>query len=312
MKVFVAGATGAIGRPLMIQLLKAGYDVFGMTRSETRGQRLVEQGATPVVMDIFDIDAVVLALQSIQPEVVIDQLTALPQTYTRQSMQASAATDARTRLEGGRILQNAAEAAGVWRYIVQSCGFWYAPGAGLADEETPFAFESSPAVAAGTRMYANLEQRVLSSATLESIALRYGFFYGPGTWYAPDGDMAQQVRQQQFPIVGNGEGVWSWVHVEDAAAATVAAVAHGAPGDYNIVDDTPAELRVWLPAYANWLAAALPPQVSEVETQDEDTVYYATRLRGAANVKAKQTWEWQPRPLEWLTQTHIVAAGELR
>jgi len=311
MKVFVAGATGAIGRPLVAHLLQAGYDVFGMTRSETRGQRLAEQGAMPVVMDIFDAVAVDHALRRIEPEVVIDQLTALPQTYTRQSMQASADTNARTRLEGGLILQSAAATVGTRQYIVQSCGFWYVPGEGLADEDTSFAFESSPAIAAGTRMYTNLENRLVAAKMLEGIVLRYGFFYGPGTWYDREGNMAQQVRQQQFPIVGDGKGVWSWVHVDDAAAATVAALEQGKPGIYNIVDDDPISLRGWLPAYANWLNAPSPPVVSE-ETQDADTVYYATRLRGASNTKAKQGLDWQPRSLEWLAQPASVSICEER
>lgn len=306
MKVFVAGSTGAIGRPLIAQLLNAGYDVFGMTRSEARSHRLAEQGATPVVVNVLDAEAVDEAIHRIQPNVVIDQLTSLPQTYTRQSMQAAAARNAHTRQQGGAHLQNAAESAGVHCYILQSCAFWYAPGPGLADEDTLFAFESSPAIAAGTRMYADLEQRVLSASNLDGIALRYGFFYGPGTWYAPDGDMAQQVRQQQFPIVGEGQGVWSWIHVEDAAAATVAVVEHGTKGVYNIVDDNPTEMRVWLPAYASWLGAEPPLQVSVekiLKTQDADTVYYATRLRGASNAKAKQALGFQPRSLEWLTHT---------
>ncbi|ASC69909.1 NAD(P)-dependent oxidoreductase [Halomicronema hongdechloris C2206] len=301
MRVFVAGATGAIGRPLVAQLMQAGYDVFGMTRSQERAQAVGDQGATPIVLNIFEAEAVDQILKRLRPDVVIEELTSLPQTYTRQAMQAAAATDARTRQQGGRYLQNAAAAAGVRRYIIQSCGFWYAPGDGLASEETPLAFVGPPAIATGTRLYANLEQRVLAADTLEGIALRYGFFYGPGTWYAPDGNMAQQVRQQQFPIVGDGAGVWSWIHVDDAAAATVAAVERGAPGIYTIVDDTPMALRDWLPAYAHWLGAPPPLSVSAEAVQDADTVYYATRLRGAANVKAKQALAWQPRSLAWLT-----------
>jgi len=309
MKIFVAGATGALGRPLINQLLTAGHEVIGMTRSEQRARLLAEQGATPEIIDVFDADAVQAALNRIKPDVVIDQLTSLPKTYTRKSMSAAASLDDRTR-RGGKNLQTAAQAVGVHRYIIQSCAFWYAPGVGLADEETPFAFDSSPAIAAGTRMYAGLEQRLLCAEGLEGTALRYGFFYGPGTWFAPDGNVAHQVRQQQFPIVGDGQGVYSWIHIEDAAAATVAAVKHGISGVYNIVDDDPTEMRVWLPAYARWLGAEPPLQVSieeTLQTQDADAVYYATQLRGASNVKAKRELGFQPRPLEWLAQIPTIA-----
>jgi 2-alkyl-3-oxoalkanoate reductase len=303
MKVLIAGATGAIGRPLITQLIQAGYDVTGLTRSPQNANFLTQQGAKSEIIDIFDADAVHTTLSHIQPEVAIDLLTALPKNYTPESMSAATALDHRTRREGGANLQMAAQAAGVRRYLLQSSAFWYAPGVGLADEETPFAFDSTPAIAAGTRMYANIEHRLLSANTLEGVVLRYGFLYSSGTWYASDGDMANLVRQQQFPIVDDGQGVWSWIHVEDAATATVAAVEQGKPGVYNIVDDRPLELRIWLSAYADWLGAKPPVRVSvedTLKTQGADAVYYATQLRGASNLKAKQELKFQPRSLQWL------------
>jgi nucleoside-diphosphate-sugar epimerase len=312
MKVFVAGATGAIGRPLVSRLLAAGHEVIGMTRSPERARFLSEAGATPEIVDIFDSDAVRAAIARIQPEVVIDQLTSLPKTYTRESMRAAAELNNRVRREGGANMLAAAQAAGVRRYIVQSMAFWAAPGAGLADEETPLALDASPAVADVTRTVAEIERRLLETPNLEGIVLRYGFFYGPGTWYAPDGDVAHQVRQQQFPIIGNGEGVRSWIHVEDAAIATVAAVERGNPGIYQITDDRPLEMRVWLPAYARWLNAPPPPQVSVEEglrMSGELAVYYATQLRGASNAKAKRELDFQPRSLEWLVETPAATAS---
>ncbi|MBD2451258.1 NAD(P)-dependent oxidoreductase [Nostoc sp. FACHB-152] len=306
MKVLIAGATGAIGRPLVTQLIQAEYDVTGLTRSPQNANFLTQQGAKSEIIDIFDADAVHTTLSRIQPEVVIDLLTALPKNYAPESMSAATALDHRTRREGGANLQIAAQAAGVRRYILQSSAFWYAPGIGLADEETPFAFDSTPGIAAGTRMYADIEHRLLSANTLEGIVLRYGLFYGTGTWYASDGDMANMVRKQQFPIVGDGQGVWSWIHVEDAAAATVAAIEQGKLGIYNIVDDRPLELRVWLSAYADWLGAKPPVQVSvadTLKTQGADAVYYATQLRGASNLKAKREINFQPRSLQWLDKT---------
>ncbi len=304
MRVFVAGATGAIGRSLIRQLLNTGYDVVGMTRSPHRAHLLTQQGAIAELLDIFDAEAVQSALHRIQPSIVIDLLMALPKQLTPESMAAAATLDDRTRRIGGGNLQAAAQKVGVRRYILQSSAFWYIPGIGLADEDTPFASEVPPAIAASIKMYADLEQRIFSTQDLEGIALRYGFLYGAGTWYAPDGAVAHQVRQQQFPVVGDGQGMWSWVHVEDAAAATVAAVETGTPGAYNIVDDTPLQQQIWLPAYAQWLGAQPPLHVSvedTLQTQGADLVYYATQLRGASNTKAKQELGFQPRSLEWLS-----------
>ena len=307
MRIFVAGATGAIGRPLIAQLLAKGHDVVALTRSPEKARTLAE-GVEPAIADVFDADAVKAAIKSAQPEVVIEQLTALPKTYTGESMSAAAALNTRIRREGGANVLAAAQAAGVRRYLRQSIAFWAVPGTGLADEETPLAFDASPAVAADARTVTEIERRLLETPDLEGIALRYGFLYGPGTWFAPDGDVAQQVRQQQFPIVGNGEGVWSWVHIEDAALATVAAVEQGNPGIYLITDDQPESVRVWLSAYARWLNAPPPPQVSveDVLLSGADASYYGTQMRGVSNAKAKRELNFQPRPLEWMVDTAVA------
>ena len=308
MRIFVAGATGAIGRPLIAQLLVKGHDVVALTRSPERARTLAE-GVEPAIADVFDADAVKAAVKSAQPEVVIEQLTALPKTYTGESMSAAAALNTRIRREGGANVLAAAQAAGVRRYLRQSIAFWAVPGIGLADEETPLAFDASPAVAADAHTVTEIERRLLETPNLEGIALRYGFLYGPGTWFAPDGDVAQQVRQQQFPIVGNGEGVWSWVHIEDAAIATVAAVEQGNPGIYLITDDQPESVRVWLSAYAHGVNAPPPPQVSvedALRTSGADAVYYGTQMRGVSNAKAKRELNFQPRPLEWMVDTTVA------
>lgn len=210
MKIFVAGATGVIGRPLIAQLLAKGHDVVALTRSSENAQTLAEQGVEPAIADVFDADVVKAALVRAQPEVVIEQLTALPKTYTGESMSAAAPLNHRIRLEGGTNVLAAAQAAGVHRYLRQSIAFWGVPGTGLADEETPISLDASPAVAADAHTVTEIEHRLLKTSNLEGIVLRYGFFYGSGTWFTTDGDVANQVRQQQFPIVGNGEGVWSW------------------------------------------------------------------------------------------------------
>jgi 2-alkyl-3-oxoalkanoate reductase len=307
MKIFVAGGTGAIGRPLIAKLLANGHTVAALTRSQEKAQALVQQGVEPAVADVFDADAVKAVVSRAQPEVVIEQLTALPKTYTNESMSAAAALNNRIRLEGGGNVLAAALAAGVRRYLTQSIAFWAIPGPELADEDTPLAFDASPAVAAGVREITELENRLLGNANVEGIALRYGFFYGPGTWFNPDGDVARQVRQRQFPIVGNGDGVWSWLHVEDAAIATAAAAERGNPGIYLIANDQPLAVRKWLPAFAQWLNAPSPPQVSvEDALQDDggaDAVYYGTQIRGVSNAKAKRDLNFQPRPLEWIAST---------
>lgn len=308
MKIFVAGATGAIGRPLLVQLLAQGHDVTALTRSQEKADHLNRQGVKSAIADVFDADAVKAAVIRAQPEVVIEQFTALPKTYTGESMSAAAPLSQRIRLEGGANVLAAAQASGVRRYLRQSIAFWGVPGKELAEEETPLALDASPAVAADVRTVSEIERRLLETK-LEGIVLRYGFFYGSGTWFAADGDVANQVRQKQFPIVGNGAGVWSWLHIEDAAIATVAAVERGNPGIYLIADDRPLEVSQWLPAYARWLNAPPPPQVSVEEALQiggADAVYYGTQMRGASNTKAKRELDFQPRSLEWLVGTPIT------
>ena len=206
----------------------------------------------------------------------------------------------------------AAQAARVRRYLRQSVAFYAIPGAGLADEDTPLAFNASPAVAAGARELTELEHPLLANPKIEGIALRYGFFYGPGTWFNPDGDVARQVRLQEFPVVGNGEGAWSWLHIEDAASATVAAAERGNPGVYLIANDQPLAVHEWLPAFAHWLNAPPPPHIPAKDALKEggaDTVYYATQIRGVSNAKAKRELNFRPRPLEWIADTVVARAS---
>lgn len=312
MKFFIAGGTGVIGRPLVAQLLAKGHSVAVLSRSEEQAHTLVERGIEPVIADVFDSDAVKAALNRAQPEVVIEMLTALPRHYTAEEMSAAAPLNRRIRLEGGANVLAAARAAGVRRYVRQSIAFWAIPGSGLADEATPLAFDASPGVDADARVVNELEQSLLGTPDIEGILLRYGFFYGPGTWFNPDGDVARQIRQEEFPIVGNGEGVWSWLHIEDAAMATVAAAEQGNPGIYLIANDQPSPVREWLPAFAQWLNAPPPPRISveeALEASGADAVYYGTRLRGVSNAKAKRELGFQPRRLEWIVDTAAARAS---
>jgi 2-alkyl-3-oxoalkanoate reductase len=298
-KVFVAGATDAIGRPLIKSLTLPGHTTFGMVRSQSANASLSDLGAEPVIADALDAASVSAAVAKVRPDVIINGLTLLPKHYTPADMKAAAERDARVRVEGNKNLIAAAQEARVRRFLLQSTGFWYAPGGGLADEGERFAYGASPRRSAAlcpARGYDSWSKRVRGRA------LPYGFFYGPGTWFMPDGDMGKQVRQQQVPIIGYGQGVSSWVHVDDAADATVRAL-DCAPGPYNIVDDNPSEQRVWLTAFARYCGALEPPHVSEQQAQQTggpDAVYYATQLRGASNAKAKRELGFRPRPLQWL------------
>lgn len=302
MRVLIAGATGAIGRPLIRCLKRDRHTVFALARSPESSHVVTQLGAEPVTADALDAASVRAAIDRTRPDAVINELTSLPRHYTAAEMTAAAERDREVRIEGNANLLAALRDAGERRYLLQSAAFWYAPGDGLADESASFAFEASPAVADGVRRYAELEAAALATPGIEFVGLRYGFFYGPGTWFHNDGDMAEQVRQQRVPVIGDGQGVWSWVHIEDAAAATAMAL-ECRPGVYNIVDADPTPQRDWLPAFARAVNAPAPLGITEEEALaafGPDTVYYATRLRGASNEKAKRELNFQPRRLEWL------------
>jgi nucleoside-diphosphate-sugar epimerase len=301
MRVFVAGASGAIGEPLIAELLKQGHSVVGMTTSEARARILEGQGASAAIVNALDATAVEEALKRSKAEVVIDELTSLPREPS--DMPKYAAGDRKLRTEGGGNLFRAALATGVRRYLQQSSGFFLKAAEGaLADESSPLDVNASPGVAAAAGTYAALETRLFSSNAIEGVGLRYGFFYGRKTWYHPGESAANMAMRQQLPVIGSGQGVSSFVHINDAAIATVAALTAEA-GVYNVVDDDPSPQNVWLPAFANFVGAPAPPHVSEVDAKalaGEDTVYYATKLSGAANAKAKRMLGWKPRRLEWL------------
>jgi nucleoside-diphosphate-sugar epimerase len=300
MRIFVAGASGAIGQPLVAELVGRGHEVTGMTHSEAGARRLADMGAAVAQVSAFDSAAVEQALRDARAEVVIDELTSLPKEPSE--MAAAAPGDRKLRMEGGGNLHRAAMACAVRRYIQQASGFFLQPGSGLADETAGLAVNASPRVAMHARTYAELEARVLNAGEMEGVVLRYGFFYGPGTWYRPDGASADQARRQELPVIGEGGGVWSWVQIEDAAVATADALT-APPGVYNIVDDDPSPVAVWLPAFARFVGAPPPPRITVEQARasaGEDAVYYGTKLRGASNDKAKKTFGFEPRRLEWL------------
>ena len=193
--------------------------------------------------------------------------------------------------------------SGVKRYLVQSTGFFYGPGHGPASETEPLAHKASPGIAASVATYMKIEERTFSNPAIEGVALRYGFFYGPHTYHDRDsGSISEQVRKREYPLIGAGAGTFSFIHIEDAARATVAAL-EARPGVYNVVDDDPVSLEVWLPAFASFIGAPPPPHISEqqaIDASGPDAAYYALRLRGASNSKAKKEFGFSPRSLEWL------------
>ncbi|RVH21085.1 NAD(P)-dependent oxidoreductase [Sinorhizobium meliloti] len=299
MKIFIAGATGAVGLPLVRALATLGHQVIGMTRPGQGPDRLRELGAEVSFADAFDREAVHRAIEAAAPDVVIDQLTWLPANPA--DIIKAMPNDTRLHREGGTNLLAAAEKLGVRRYIMQSRGFYLETLAGgLADETARLRYDAPGEIGESTRTIGAYEDRVLASP-LDGVVLLYGFFYGPGTWYRPDGAIADQARKGKSAIVGDGNGVWSFVHIDDAIAATVASVT-AEPGTYNVVDDDPLPVAEWLPAFARWVDAPEPQRVSAedaLRTAGEEAVYYHTRLTGASNGRAKAKLGFAPRPLLW-------------
>ena len=303
MRVLVAGATGAIGRPLVPLLVEAGHEVTGTTRSDAKAQAIREAGAEAAVLDVTNLDALRREVHRARPDVVINQLTALPESLDFRDRDALAATD-RLRREVGPVLAQVAADAGAGRLIAQSVAFFYAAsGEDLKSEDDPLMEPppESPFVDAVAALTA-LERSALGTTGIEGLVLRFGYFYGPGTYYAADGSTAEQVRRRRFPVVGDGGGVFSFIHVDDAAAATVAALDRGSRGIYNVADDDPAPLRDWLPAYAEGLGAKSPRRVPAWLARliaGKEAAAMAMQLRGASNAKAKRELGWQPRYPSW-------------
>ena len=302
MRVFVAGASGAIGRRLLPQLIAAGHDVTGTTRSEAAAEAIRAAGAQAAICDALDAQALHAAVTGAAPEVVVHQLTALPHRFDPRDKEIYASTN-RLRSEGTRTLLDAARAAGARRMICQSIAFAYAPGAvaEVKDEDAPLALGAPAPFGDGVRAIEEMERAVVGAEGLEGVVLRYGWFYGPGTYYADDGSMAEDVRRRRFPVIGKGTGLFSFVHVDDAAGATVAAVERGAPGIYNIVDDDPAPQREWLPAYAEAIGAKKPLRVPVwvARLVVGKLASVASVQPGASNAKAKRELGWEPRWPSW-------------
>ncbi len=305
-RIFIAGATGVLGRSLVPLLVKGGHSVVGMTRSNTKRKLLERMGARPVVADALDPDAVGRAISEASPEVVIHQLTALSHLRSIRNFDATFAANARLRGEGTDILLSASRAAGVDTFIAQSfAGFL------ISRTEKPVlteqdALDAEPPAPFRRAFGADrhLEQVVTNASWTRGIVLRYGGFYGPGTSISrhPPGSQSELVRRRQFPVVGGGDGVWSFIHIEDAAAATVAALERGQRGIYHITDDAPAPVAEWLPFLADALGGKPPMHVPKWIGRvlaGPAAVIMMTQAHGASNRKARTELRWTPKYPTW-------------
>ena len=277
-----------------------------MTRREARAEEIRAAGAKAVVCDVFDAATLEVTVKAAAPEAVVHELTALPPRFSPKP-EYLAPTN-RLRTEGTRNLLAAAKAAGARRVVAESVAFLYAPQGGWVKDEAEPMFSGAPGAFGGAvDALSDLERQVTGTEGVEGVVLRYGWLYGPGTYFAHDGSQAEDVLKRRFPIIGKGAGVFSFIHVEDAAAATVAALGRAAAGIYNVVDDEPAPQREWLPVFAEALGAKPPRRVPVWLAKlvaGRATVANAVRLRGASNAKAKCELGWQPRYASWRQGFH--------
>jgi nucleoside-diphosphate-sugar epimerase len=302
MRILVAGATGVIGRRLVPKLHAAGHEVIGMIRSAEREGALRALGAAPAIADALDADAVRRAMESARPDAVVHQLTSLPRRIDPRRIERDFALNDRLRSEGTRNLVQGAQASGATRILAQSIAFAYAPGARgtVHTERDPLYLDSPPkAFARSAKAVDDLERAVLGAGGL---VLRYGYFYGPGSSIARDGSVGEDIARRRLPVVGGGGGVWSFIHIDDAADATVAALTRGSSGAYNIVDDDPALVSEWVPALADALGAPRPMRVPALLARPLAGSYGVmtmTRMQGASNELARRELGWQPAHRSW-------------
>ena len=314
MKVLVAGATGALGQQLVPRLVANRHDVSGITRSASKQDALRALGARPVVADALDPDQVARAVAEAEPDVIVHELTALTGAPNMRRFDREFALTNRLRTEGIDNLLAAGRAVGVKRFVAQSFAGWpfARTGATVKTEDDPL--DPNPAQAMHETLDAirYLERAVVGAEWTEGIALRYGGFYGPGTSLAGDGEFLDMIRRRKLPVVGNGAGVWSFVHIEDAADATLLAVERGRRGVYNVVDDDPAPVSEWLPATAAAIGAKPPRHVPRWlgrALAGEAAAVMMTEVRGASNEKAKRELGWQPAHSSWRVGFAVAVAA---
>ena len=302
MRVFLAGGSGVIGRRLIPQLIAAGHDVAATTRSDAKAPMLRSLGAGPVIVDALDGPALSKAIIDFGPDAVMNQLTDLPQRYNPRKLGPYYERTSRLRVEATRTLLAAAQVSGAKRFVYQSIAFMYTTaGPAVLPEDAPLALDAPEPFGATVRATAEGEKLALSAGGITGVVLRYGQLYGPGTYFDREGDFARQAKSRMLPIVGSGAGVFSFVHVDDAAAAAVIALTRGV-GIYNIVDDDPAPAREWIPAFCRDVGAPAPMHVPGRLVELMAGRFAASSLqegRGASNAKAKREMGWAPRHPTW-------------
>jgi 2-alkyl-3-oxoalkanoate reductase len=304
MRVFVAGSTGVVGKNLVPLLLESGHEVVALVRTPKKGKEAEALGAKAVVADALDKDALTAAIRRAEPEVILHQLTALTGVTNFKKLDEEFALTNRLRTEATETMLAATRLVRGRRFIAQSfCGWPFArEGGPIKTEEDPLD-PTPPATFRKTfAAIRYLEEAVRRTTDLEALALRYGFFYGPGTSIAKDGAVVELICNRRIPIVGDGAGIWSFIHIQDAARATVAAVSSGAPGIYNVVDDEPAPVSTWLPLLADVLGAEPPRQMPVWLAKlliGDGGATMMTQIRGASNAKAKREFGWEPIYPSW-------------
>ncbi len=304
MKIFVTGGTGAIGKFLLPLLLDKGHEVVALTRSAEKAVSLEDLGVSAVIADPLDKQALTAAVRRAEPEVIIHQLTALTKVGSFRKLDQEFALTNRFRTEVTDTLLAAARTIGTRRFIAQSfCGWPYAKKGGpVKTEEDPLDPKPPESFAKTLAAIRYLEDKMRSVAFLEGLALRYGWFYGPGTGIGKGGTVYKMVRKRKLPVIGGGGGIWSFIHISDAALATVAAISHGASGIYNVVDDEPAKVSTWLPALAKAIGAKPPYRIPHWLGEliiGKEGVSMMTQIRGASNAKAKRELSWTPIYPSW-------------
>jgi nucleoside-diphosphate-sugar epimerase len=306
MQIFLAGATGVVGKHLIPLLRGAGHVVVGTTRSPEKAEHLTAQGVQPEIVDALDREATVRAVIRARPDAIVHQLTAIPANMNLRRFDREFASTNRLRTAGTDNLLAAARAAGVRRVVAQSFAGWtYERAGGSVKTETdPLDPEPPAAFRRTLDAIRYLEGALQAAQGIETIALRYGWFYGPGTSLGRGEPLLDAIRRRQMPIVGSGTGIWSFLHIADAAAATVAALQHGAPGIYNVADDEPAPVREWLPFLATAIDAPPPRRVPAWLGRfaiGRHGVVLMNENRGCSNKKAKSALDWRPRYASWRT-----------
>ncbi|HEY3010399.1 MAG TPA: NAD(P)-dependent oxidoreductase [Micromonosporaceae bacterium] len=305
MRIFVAGATGALGNRLVPMLVSRGHEVVGTTRHATKADEVRALGAEPAVLDALDRDRVLTAVADAKPDVVVHELTALSGSPNYRKFDAYFATTNRLRTEGLDNLLAAARSIGARRFVAQSFTGWpnERSGGPVKTEADPLDPDPTPATRETLAAVRHVDSTMASARDIEGVSLRYGAFYGPGNALGKGGIVLEMIRKRQLPVVGGGTGVWSFVHIDDAAEATVKAIeGAGTLGLYNIVDDEPAPVREWLPYLAQTIGAKpplrLPAWVARLMIGAAG-VAAMTSVRGSSNAKARRELAWAPRYATW-------------